>query len=205
MKRSHTDLKRFFDVFLSLLAMSLTWPLWIVVAILIKLDSKGPVFFRQLRLGKNGRPFKIFKFRTMYQNAPFISNLDGSGLTDAEDPRVTRIGKFLRKYSIDELPQFLNVINGEMSIVGPRPELLHHLKFYTPVEKKRLLVKPGMTGLAQISGRNSLSWKERKKLDILYVKNISLKLDFKIMIKTIPLIILGVGVFKHGGNEKDND
>lgn len=194
MRKSHVNLKRFIDVIFSLIAIGFLWPLWIIVGIIIKLDSHGPVFFRQLRLGKNGRPFRIFKLRTMYQNAPFVRNEDGSARVYENDPRVTKIGRFLRKYSVDETPQFINVFLGEMSLVGPRPDLFEQIQYYEESEMCKLKMKPGITGVGQVKGRNSIPWKIRKKLDCWYVKNFSLKLDIIIMCKTLSQIIRPRGV-----------
>jgi len=196
MKKSHEKLKRFIDVILSLMALGFSLPFWGIIGILIKLDSKGPVFFTQWRLGKNGRKFLMYKFRTMYHGVPFLKNPDGSAVVSENDPRVTKIGKILRKYSLDELPQLLNVILGDMSLVGPRPELPEHYKLYSEWEKKRLNVLPGMTGLAQVNGRNALSWSERKKFDVIYVENENLRLYFNILFKTFKQVIKGVGVFR---------
>jgi len=142
-----------------------------------------------MRLGWKGRPFKIYKFRTMIENAPDLRNPDGSAATYSNDPRVTKVGYFLRKWSLDELPQLINVLKGEMSLIGPRPELVDQINYYTCDELLRLEVKPGMSGLAQVKGRNKLSWHQRKKYDIEYVRRQSLKLDLYILIATIKVVL----------------
>jgi len=155
MKTYQRVIKRLIDIVLSLLALFLSWPLFLLIALLIKLDSKGPAIFRQTRVGKEGKLFTCYKFRTMYVNAPDIRNPDGSTFNAEDDPRLTRVGRFLRKTTLDELPQFINVLKGDMSIVGPRPDLPDQVRFYTEDHKKRLLVKPGMTGWAWIHYHSS--------------------------------------------------
>ncbi|MEM4202813.1 MAG: sugar transferase [Candidatus Methanomethylicaceae archaeon] len=195
MKAYQLIIKRFLDIVLSLSAIILFAPLMLLIALLIKLDSKGPVIFRQMRVGKDGKIFVCYKFRTMYVNAPDIRNPDGSTFNAADDPRVTRVGRFLRKTTLDELPQFFNVLKGDMSIVGPRPDLPDQIQFYSERHKKRLLVKPGMTGWAWIHGRNSIPWELRRELDVEYVENYSLWLDFQILLRTIPMVLLAKGVY----------
>lgn len=183
-------MKRLVDLIGALIALALFGLPMLVVALLIKLLDPGPVFFRQARLGINGKPFRIFKFRSMKVNAPDIRNDDGSAFSGDNDPRVTPIGRFIRKTSIDELPQFLNVLFGDMSLVGPRPDQVDQIQFYTETEKQKLLVKPGITGLAQISGRNSISWEQRKQLDVEYAQNHSVLGDLGLMARTIPYVLL---------------
>lgn len=189
--------KRIFDFFIALIALILLLPLFLIIAILIKVDSRGTVFFKYERIGKNGRPFYPFKFRTMVQGA--ISK--GLGYTVANnDERITKLGKFLRKWGIDELPQLINVLKGEMSLVGPRPTLRYQVEQYSDFEKKRLLVLPGLAGFALIHGRNSLSWPERIKYDVWYVEHWSLWLDVKIILKTFYLIFIKQeGIYGKGG------
>jgi lipopolysaccharide/colanic/teichoic acid biosynthesis glycosyltransferase len=142
-----------------------------------------PIFFTQLRTGLNAKPFKIVKFRTMHvSDKPDIELL-------GDDSRLTPLGKWMRKFSIDEWPQLLNIIRGDLSFVGPRPLLMHHLKYYTPEEFRRHLVKPGMTGWAQINGRNSIKWEDKLRLDVWYVDNQSLWLDIKIFLKTVYVVL----------------
>lgn len=179
--------KRLFDIVVSAVALVILLPFFLVIAISIKIDSRGPVFFRQERIGKDGRPFFPFKFRTMIENA--VSK--GLGYTVSEnDERITKLGKFLRKWGIDEFPQFINILKGEMSVVGPRPTLRYQVEKYNNFEKRRLLVKPGLAGWAMIHGRNYLTWQERINYDVWYVDNWSLWLDIKIIFKTIYLIFI---------------
>jgi len=161
-----------------------------LIVLAVRLSSPGPVLFRQWRLGLNERPFQLLKFRTMIHNAPDLRNPDGSAYIGADDPRVTPLGHFLRATSLDELPQLINVLRGEMSLVGPRPDQLDQLRFYTDREKEKLKVRPGLTGLAQISGRNRISWEQRKALDVEYVKRKSFWLDLCILARTIPYVVL---------------
>lgn len=195
MKTYQRIIKRIIDIVLSLCALILFAPLMLLIALLIKLDSKGPVIFRQMRVGKDGKIFICYKFRSMHVHAQDIRNPDGSTFNAAADPRVTRVGRFLRKTTLDELPQFINVLKGDMSIVGPRPDLPDHVRFYSERHKKRLLVKPGMTGWAWIHGRNSIPWELRRELDVEYVENYSLWLDFQILLRTIPMVLLAKGVY----------
>ncbi|MBS3946931.1 MAG: sugar transferase [Dethiobacter sp.] len=173
------------DFWGSLFALMLISPLFLGVAVAIKLDSSGPVFFRQERAGKDGRVFKIFKFRTMVVDAETM----GAGVfVEKEDSRITKVGKWLRDTSLDELPQLINVLLGEMSLVGPRPTLPYQVERYDERQRQRLLLRPGITGWAQVSGRNSLTWPEKIELDIWYVENWSLRLDIKILWQTIYVI-----------------
>jgi lipopolysaccharide/colanic/teichoic acid biosynthesis glycosyltransferase len=187
--------KRVIDVVVVLCALAVLGPLVMVpVAAAVALTSAGPVLYRHQRLGRGGRPFLIYKFRTMVVDAPDLRNPDGSTYSGADDPRLTRIGRFLRRTSLDELPQLFNVLRGEMSLVGPRPDVVDQLGYYTEEERRKLLVLPGLTGLAQISGRNSLSWEERKRLDVEYVDRRCPRLDLSILIRTIPYVLSGRGV-----------
>lgn len=182
-------IKRVFDLFISLLGILITLPIMIIIILLIKSTSEGPVFFKQERLGKNGKVFKIIKFRTMIDNAEQI----GTGvITFENDPRITKVGSFLRKTSLDELPQLINVLKGDMSIVGPRPPVPYHPKKYeeySEYEKKRFNVKPGITGYAQVNGRNNLTWEQRINMDVYYVDNRSFLLDLKIIILTMVKVL----------------
>lgn len=184
--------KRTFDICVSLFLTVFLFPLMILIAFLIVIESGRPVFFIQERAGQYGKPFRIYKFRTMVQNAVKM----GTGFyTSNNDPRITRVGKFLRDWSLDELPQLFNILKGDMSIVGPRPTLLYQVEEYDEEQRKRLLMKPGITGWAQVNGRNSLSWPERIKLDIWYVENWSLLLDIKILLKTFLTVIKREGIY----------
>jgi lipopolysaccharide/colanic/teichoic acid biosynthesis glycosyltransferase len=195
-------LKRTADIFISLAILLLLSPLLLVLAAWIAISSPGPIFFRQARLGRKGKPFQILKYRTMVVNAPDLRNPDGSAFSGDQDPRVTKPGRLLRATSLDEIPQFFNVLKGEMSLVGPRPDLVDQLQYYTDDERKKLNVKPGITGLAQISGRNSISWADRKKLDIQYVQTWSLWQDFVICLKTVPYVLLRRDVNATPGESK---
>jgi len=188
--------KRTLDILGSLLGLiCLSW-LFIIVAILIKLeDPKGPVIFKQLRVGKNGKQFYMYKFRSMVTNAEemlesllHLNEATGAMFKMKEDPRVTRIGKFIRKTSIDELPQLWNVLKGDMSLVGPRPPLPREVAHYTEYDKQRLLVMPGCTGLWQVSGRNDVGFREMVELDLQYIRNRSLLYDVKIILQTIKIM-----------------
>ena len=193
-------LKRLFDILGSMAGLILLAPLFAIVAILITMDSPGSVFFRQERIGKNGKPFYPFKFRTMVEGA--VNK--GLGINVSEnDDRITRIGGFLRKWGIDEFPQLINVLKGEMSLVGPRPTLRYQVEKYNDFEKKRLLMKPGLAGWALVHGRNSLTWEERIKYDVWYAQHWSLWLDIKIIFKTFYLILIKQeGVYgKNGIND----
>jgi exopolysaccharide biosynthesis polyprenyl glycosylphosphotransferase len=202
-------LKRTFDLSVALLALILLAPLWIVAALLIKLDSTGPVLYRQERVGMDGRIFLFLKFRTMLTGADdrehreyqrrYIEGRPDTNLGDShrpvyklhDDPRVTRTGRWLRRTSLDELPQLLNVLRGDMSVVGPRPPIPYEVEAYALWHRKRLDMKPGMTGLWQVSGRNRLSFDEMVKLDLFYIENWSLWLDLKIMLRTLPVLLRG--------------
>ena len=163
---------------------------------MIRLDSPGPVFFRQQRIGKDGHPFVPLKFRSMVDKATTM----GLGLNvSTDDPRITRVGRVLRNTSLDELPQLFNVLTGEMSLVGPRPTLPDQVAAYNNFQRRRLLVKPGITGWAQVNGRNAIPWEERIKLDVWYVENCSLKLDFTILLKTIKTWTRQEGLYGPSG------
>lgn len=188
--------KRLFDVFVSFIALILTLPLTVVVSIAIYIEDRGPIFYSQERIGKDGYPFKIYKFRSMCVDADKKktnlrdkNEIDGAMFKMSNDPRVTKVGGFIRKHSIDELPQLFNVLIGNMTIVGPRPPLAEEVDKYTSYDKKRLEVKPGCTGLWQVSGRNALDFDEMVELDISYIQNASILLDIKICIKTIWIMI----------------
>lgn len=188
-------LKRILDLLLSIILIPIIVVIGIPVALLIFFDDKGPIFYNGERLGKNGKIFKMYKFRTMKVNSKDIRNKDGSTFNGENDPRLTKIGKILRKTSIDELPQIINVIKGDMSLVGPRPDLPEHINLYTKKERKKLLVSPGITGYNQAYFRNSITWKKRLKNDVYYVENLSFILDLKILFNTIKMVIRKDGVY----------
>ena len=177
--------KRFFDIIVSLVALICCSPIFLIVAIAIKLESKGPVIFKQTRLGRFGKPFQIYKFRSMCIGA----EKQGSGqYSFKNDPRVTKVGKFIRATSIDELPQLVNILRGEMSLIGFRPPLTYHpwpYEEYTQEQKKMFQLRPGVTGWAQIHGRKDVMWDDRIKMNIYYVENASFMLDFRIFFTTI--------------------
>jgi undecaprenyl phosphate N,N'-diacetylbacillosamine 1-phosphate transferase len=189
-------LKRIIDIISGVLGLIITSPLWLYVVIKIKAEDRGPVFFIQERVGKDGKLFRMYKFRSMVVGA----EKKGLGVfVSTDDERITKIGKFIRKTSIDELPQLINVLKGEMSIVGPRPTLEYQVERYNKEQKRRLLVKPGITGWAQINGRNNMTWPEKIKLDLWYVDHWSIGLDFKIIGRTIILVIKRKGIYAEEG------
>jgi lipopolysaccharide/colanic/teichoic acid biosynthesis glycosyltransferase len=204
--------KRVIDVAAALVVLIVGFPFFLAVALLIRLTSKGPVFYLQQRVGERGGIFTLYKFRTMRQNVDdtihrefarsFIEGrMSNSSLDEkapsiyklTHDPRITRVGNFLRKTSLDELPQFINILRGEMTIVGPRPPLQYELEYYEEWHKLRLEVKPGLTGLWQVSGRSSVPFNEMVKLDLYYIEHWTLLLDLKIMLRTIPVMLFGSG------------
>ena len=178
--------KRALDLLLSMLALVLLAPLWLLVALAIVLDSPGGAFYRQERIGKDGVPFRLWKFRSMVTGA----ETKGAGaLVEANDARVTRVGRVIRKLSLDELPQLFNVVAGDMSVVGPRPGLRYQVELYDPTQRRRLLVRPGVTGWAQVNGRNSIEWPRRIELDLEYVDRVSLGMDLLVLLRTLPSIL----------------
>jgi len=193
-------IKRIFDFVFSLVAIILASPVFLVIAIAIKLDDGGPVLFSQERVGLNGRRFSCLKFRTMVVNAEALrqqlmdqNEQTGPVFKIRMDPRITRVGKLLRKTSLDELPQFFNVISGDMSVVGPRPPIPSEVEQYERWQSRRLSMKPGITCIWQVSGRNNIDFEDWVKLDVQYIDNWSLMLDFKIILKTIKVMIMGDG------------
>ena len=185
--------KRAIDVAISLPLVVVTAPLVALLALAVRLESRGSPVYRQTRVGKDGALFEIYKLRTMVHGAEFT----GAGLAIAAgDPRITRLGAMLRRYSLDELPNLWNVLRGEMSIVGPRPTLKAQVDQYTPRQRGRLAVKPGITGWAQINGRASLPWPDRIELDLWYVEHRSMALDLRILARTLGLVVSGHGIYK---------
>jgi len=185
-------IKRIFDLIIALIGLIILAVPFLIIAVILKLTSKDSVFFKQPRPGKNGNIFHLIKFRTMKNRRDEQGNL----LPDEE--RITKIGKFLRKLSLDELPELWNVLRGELSLVGPRPLLVDYLDRYSPEQARRHEVKPGITGWAQVNGRNAITWEEKFKYDVWYIDNWSLKLDIKIIIMTIMKVIKGEGISQPG-------
>jgi lipopolysaccharide/colanic/teichoic acid biosynthesis glycosyltransferase len=183
------------DLIAGSVALVLVSPLWLISALAVWLESGSPVLFKQVRLGLNGKHFRMLKFRSMYVNSADLRNHDGSTYNGPGDPRVTRVGSLLRCLSLDELPQLVNVLRGDMSIVGPRPDPPDVLHLYRSEDHLRLSVKPGITGWAQIHGRNSLTWERRRDLDIEYVSKRNLWMDMRIMFHTVPVVLLRSGVY----------
>jgi lipopolysaccharide/colanic/teichoic acid biosynthesis glycosyltransferase len=204
-------LKRALDVLCASLALALFWPLLLLIAVLVRLDSRGPAFFVQQRIGKDGRPFRLFKFRTMSHNLDdsthrafmqaFVrGEVDGSSAASSKGvfkpfarSEVTRIGSILRKTSLDELPQLANVLMGQMSLVGPRPNVPWEVEAYHAWHRERLSVLPGLTGLAQVNGRSAIDFDTIARYDVAYVRHVGLALDLRILLKTVLLVIAGKG------------
>lgn len=181
-------LKRILDIVLSIIALMVLWPVIAVVAILVRIKLGAPIIFKQKRPGKNGEIFTLYKFRTM------TDEIDAMGELLPDEVRLKKFGKFLRSTSLDELPELINILKGEMSFVGPRPLLVEYLELYSDEQKRRHNVRPGLTGLAQVNGRNLVSWEERLKYDVEYVDTISLKKDIEIIFKTIKIVLSRKGV-----------
>ncbi len=187
------SLKRALDLLIGVPAVIVSAPVVAILAALVRLESPGHPIYTQRRVGKDGRPFAIYKLRTMVRGAEFT----GAGLALQEgDDRITRMGRFLRRTSLDELPNLWNVVRGEMSIVGPRPTLQVQVDQYTPHQRRRLEVPPGITGWAQVNGRASLPWSERIELDVFYVEHRSLALDLKILARTPTMLARSEGIYK---------
>lgn len=196
-RKGYLIIKRFMDIIGSLVGLILLAPIFCIIAIMIKIeDSKGPIVFKQIRVGKNGKEFHMYKFRSMVVNAEEKlkdllnqNEVSGAMFKMKEDPRVTNIGRFIRKTSIDELPQLINVLKGDMSLVGPRPPLLREVKEYTAYDKQRLMITPGCTGLWQVSGRSNLSFEQMVELDLYYIIHRNLIFDVKILLKTVKVLL----------------
>ena len=189
-------IKRLFDVIVALIGLPFFAVLFLILAPIIYLTDKGPIFYSGERIGKNGKPFKMHKFRSMYVNAPDLRLEDGSTYNGDDDPRVTKIGKFMRKTSLDEAPQLINVLFGDMSVIGPRPDTLHSRHRYPEEERYFLRVRPGITGYSQAYFRNSVDGKQKAINDMYYAKNISFWFDVKIFFKTIVTVLLRKGTYK---------
>lgn len=196
-------LKRALDLAVSLSALLLGSPIFLLTALLIKIEDRGPIFFQQQRVGYRGRLFGMWKFRSMVTNAEEIrrqleaqNEMQGGVLFKMKhDPRITRIGRFIRKYSIDELPQFWNVFVGDMSVVGPRPSLPREVAEYQPEERQRLLAKPGITCVWQVSGRSDIDFQGQVRLDLEYIRSSSLWTDLSLLARTVPAVVLGKGAY----------
>ncbi len=200
-KPLYDAIKRLFDILISGIALILLSPLLLVLVIMVRSDG-GPAIYYQNRVGKNGKTFRIFKFRSMCVNADSpemlaklqaMNEMDGPAFKIKEDPRITKVGRFIRRTSMDELPQLVNILLGDMSIVGPRPPLVSEVKQYTEYQKQRLLVKQGLTCYWQCSGRNNISFDEWVELDLKYICERSLWTDLKIILKTVPAVLSGNG------------
>jgi exopolysaccharide biosynthesis polyprenyl glycosylphosphotransferase len=194
------SIKRLFDIFASAAALVILSPLFVAVAVLVKLTSRGPIFFRQARVGLHGRPFNMFKFRTMVVNAEHLrdqladkNEQTGPVFKIRNDPRVTSVGRVLRKHSIDELPQLINVLRGDMSVVGPRPPLPKEVALYEGWQRRRLSVRPGLTCIWQVSGRNQISFQDWMFLDMRYIDHWSLSEDVSLILQTFPVVLMGKG------------
>jgi exopolysaccharide biosynthesis polyprenyl glycosylphosphotransferase len=199
---SRMALKRAFDLLVSGLVLIVGLPIWAICALLVKLTSPGPLFYSQGRIGRHGEPFRMYKFRTMYVDADarleaLRAENEASGpiFKMRNDPRVTAVGRWLRKFSIDEVPQVINVFTGEMSFVGPRPPLPYETREYEDRHWRRLEVTPGMTGLWQVSGRSSLTFEEMVRLDVFYIENWSVGLDVAIILRTVPAVLFARGAY----------
>jgi lipopolysaccharide/colanic/teichoic acid biosynthesis glycosyltransferase len=201
-RNGYARTKRVFDLVVATLLLIASSPIWLLSALLIRLTSRGPVVFGQTRIGRHGCPFTCFKFRTMVDGAHDLrhellirSSMDGPVFKSPDDPRVTRVGRWMRKFSIDELPQLLNVLHGEMSIVGPRPQSPEEVERYHPNEWRRLSVKPGLTCVWQVSGRSLVDYSSRMQMDLDYVSACSFLLDCGLVLRTVPAVLTGRGAF----------
>jgi lipopolysaccharide/colanic/teichoic acid biosynthesis glycosyltransferase len=186
-------IRRAVDIAVSSLALVLSAPVLALAALAIRAESRGPVIYRQRRAGRGGQPFDVLKLRTMVDGA---EHLGAKLAVDADDPRITRVGAFLRRTSLDELPNLVNVLRGQMSLIGPRPTLPAQVDQYAPRQRGRLQIKPGITGWAQVNGRASLPWDERIELDLYYIANRSLSLDLWILRRTVAIVLGGAGLYK---------
>lgn len=187
--------KRLFDLIFALIALPILLTILLIIGPIIYFQDRGSIFYNAPRLGKDGKIFKMFKLRSMKLNAPDLRNDDGSTFNAEDDPRLTKIGKFIRKTSLDETPQLLNIIKGDMSIIGPRPDLPEHRDLYEGNEERKLEIRPGVTGYNQAYFRNTVPWKERIQNDIYYIDNLSLWLDIKLFLKTAISVLKREDVF----------
>lgn len=197
--------KRILDIFVGIVGLLFLIPIFIIVAPIIHFTDGGPVFYNAQRVGKNGKLFKMYKFRSMYVNSPDLRNSDGSTYNGEDDPRVTKVGRFMRKTSIDEFPQFLNVLIGTMSVIGPRPDPPDDLDIYTEEQKFKLTVKPGITGYNQAYFRNSIPQDEKFANDVFYARKVSFWFDIKIFFKTLVSVIKRDNVYSEVSiSDKEN-
>lgn len=196
--------KRIFDLVLAIIAL----PFWLIILVIvgpmIYFQDKGSIFYNAPRLGKDGKIFKMYKFRSMKMNAPDLRNEDGSTFNAEDDLRLTNIGKFIRKTSLDETPQLLNIIKGDMSIIGPRPDLPEHMELYEGNEARKLEIRPGVTGYNQAYFRNTIPWKERIKNDIYYIDHLTMWMDIKVFFKTAVSVLKREDVFVEQKSENKN-
>lgn len=198
-------LKRIFDLIIAIIALPFWLVILVVIGTIIYFQDKGTVFYNAPRLGKNGEVFKMYKFRSMKLNAPDLRNEDGSTFNSEDDPRLTKIGKFIRKTSLDETPQLLNIIKGDMSIIGPRPDLPEHSELYVGNESRKLEIRPGVTGYNQAYYRNTVPWKQRIQNDIYYIDHLSFWLDIKIFFKTAKSVLKREDVFVIDNNTESKN
>jgi lipopolysaccharide/colanic/teichoic acid biosynthesis glycosyltransferase len=196
--------KRLIDIITAILALPLWLLILLVVGPIIYIQDRGPIFYNAGRLGKNGKVFKMYKFRSMKMNAPDIRNADGSTYNAEDDPRLTSIGKIIRKTSIDETPQIINILKGDMSVIGPRPDLPEHMNLYEGEESRKLEIRPGVTGYSQAYFRNTIPWKERIINDIYYIDHLSLWIDIKIFFKTVVSVLKREDVYVSSETVEDN-
>jgi len=196
--------KRIFDLVLAIIAL----PFWLIILVIVGpmvyFQDIGSIFYNSSRLGKDGKIFKMYKFRSMKMNAPDLRNEDGSTFNAEDDPRLTKIGKFIRKTSLDETPQILNIIKGDMSIIGPRPDLPEHMELYEGNESIKLEIRPGVTGYNQAYFRNTIPWKERIKNDIYYIDHLTMWMDIKVFFKTVVSVLKREDVFVEQKSENKN-
>lgn len=196
--------KRIFDLVFAIIAL----PFWLIILVIvgpmIYFQDKGSIFYNAPRLGKDGKIFKMYKFRSMKMNAPDLRNEDGSTFNAENDPRLTKIGKFIRKISLDETPQLLNIIKGDMSIIGPRPDLPEHMELYEGNEARKLEIRPGVTGYNQAYFRNTIPWKERIKNDIYYIDHLTIWMDIKVFFKTAASVLKREAVFMEQKSDNKN-
>lgn len=196
--------KRIFDLVLAIIALPLWLIILVVVGPMIYFQDKGSIFYNATRLGKDGKIFKMYKFRSMKMNAPDLRNEDGSTYNAEDDSRLTKIGKFIRKTSLDETPQLINIIKGDMSIIGPRPDLPEHMELYEGNEARKLEIRPGVTGYNQAYFRNTVPWKERIKNDIYYIDHLTMWMDIKVFFKTAVSVLKREDVFVEQKSENEN-